>query len=76
MVRTQVYLSEQEAKELKRYSKELDRSQSELIREAIDFWVENQSKIESRKHLLSAAGMWKDHEDLSNLRESWDRKRD
>lgn len=77
MVRTQIYLSEQEVESLKEFSKSLDRTQSELIREAIDFWIENQKKLEARKHLFAIAGMWRDHDiDPRELRKSWDRKRD
>ncbi len=67
MIRTQVYITEQERKQLGKLSRQSGKSQSELIREAIDFFCQSFSS-ENRLNLLrSARGIWKDRTDLSDF---------
>lgn len=76
MWRTQVYLTEDEREGLRRLAKSTDRSQSELIREAVDRLLESADEDRRRKVVEEAAGMWRDRTDLPDfqaLRRSWDR---
>jgi len=76
MVRTQLYLTEKERDELALLAKATGKSQSALIREAVDRLIE-QSGAERREAVLErAAGMWVDRDDLPDfrtLRDQWDR---
>ncbi len=77
MIRTQIYLTEQERDALKRLSAESGKRQSELIREAIDGLIVKYSKTHRQAILERTAGIWKDRKDLPNfseLRSDWDRK--
>ena len=76
MVRTQVYLTEQEREELAALAEATGKKQSELIRQAVDRLIE-QSVAKRRDAVLQrAAGMWKDRDDLPDftaVRAEWDR---
>lgn len=76
MVRTQVYLTDEERSELAALAEATGKKQSELIREAVDRLIE-QSAAKRRDTVLDrAAGMWKDRDDLPDfraLRVGWDR---
>ncbi len=76
MIRTQIYLTERQRDEMAALAKGTGKKQSELIREAVDLFI-NQAGPEQRKALLSqAAGIWKDRKDLPDfkaLRTEWDR---
>jgi chromosome segregation and condensation protein ScpB len=76
MIRTQIYLTEQQRNELSTLAKAFGKKQSELIREAIDKLIYQAGK-NHRKHVLSeAAGIWKDRTDLPDfllIRSEWDR---
>lgn len=78
MVRTQIYLTEEERDGLGVIAKSTGKKQSELIREAVDRFL-GQSKGPRREAILNeAAGMWKDRSDLPDFRaarRSWDRGR-
>jgi len=77
MIRTQIYLTEQERDALKALSDERGKNQSELIREAIDSLIAKFSKTQRQYALERVAGMWKDRDDLpdfSKIRSGWDRK--
>lgn len=60
MLRTQVYLSDSQDQGLKRLARSTGRSQSALIREAIDKLIAEQPAEDWKACLLSAAGMWAD----------------
>ncbi|MBN1654152.1 MAG: CopG family transcriptional regulator [Deltaproteobacteria bacterium] len=67
MFRTQVYLTEDERKRLRERAKRLGRSQSELLREAVDQYLDRDSDSETRKAFEDVIGMWKDRSDLDDL---------
>ena len=78
MVRTQIYLSEEEQAALEKMSEESGKSKSEIIRAAIDAYIVRSGGAHRRAVLARAAGLWKDHPnppDLAELRRSWDRRR-
>ena len=60
MIRTQIYLTEQEHTELRRLSRQLKQNQNELIRQAIDHFIEKSQQQNKNKILQAAAGLWSD----------------
>jgi len=77
MVRTQIYITEEEQKELRLIAQKTGARQSEIIRQAIDHFIA-QYQYRNRKQLLrQAKGIWKNRGDLPNfeqLRGEWDRE--
>lgn len=76
MVRTQIYLTEEERDGLSKLSIESGKKQSELIRDAIDWLIARLSKGRQQAILDKAAGLWKDRKDMPDtaaLRAEWDR---
>lgn len=76
MVRTQIYLTEEERSALSSISGQLGKKQSELIREAVDDLIARHSERRRQEVLDRTAGMWKDRSDLPDFRElrkNWDR---
>jgi len=76
MVRTQIYLTEEEKFALGAISRQEGKRQSELIREAVDELIARYSESRRREILEKAAGIWKDRDDLpdfAGLRKEWDR---
>jgi len=76
MVRTQIYLTEEERTGLGALVEATGKKQAELIREAIDRLLDTVSDRRRASVLNSAAGMWRDRTDLPDLkatRQSWDR---
>lgn len=76
MFRTQVYLTENERKMLIILSKETGQHQSELIREAIDLFINRKFSSKRKKRKSLAAGLWSDRGDLPDigtLRKEFDR---
>lgn len=71
MIRTQIYLTKKERDELSAIAKVKGRPQSELIREAIDTFIESHQLAKRNKlEVLQAAhGMWADRKDLSDFNE-------
>jgi len=76
MLRTQIYLTREERAGLGRVARATGKRQSELIRDAIDRFLDT-SAIRRRDEVLrEAAGLWKGRTDLPGLdlgRRSWDR---
>ena len=68
MSATQVNLSEEELRALKSVSRRLERTEEELVHEAIIRFLEEQ-KEDWRSKLRRAHGIWKDRDDLPDLRE-------
>ena len=78
MIRSQIYLTEEERQCLSVFSQETGRSQSDLIREAIDQYIEWQyQQKKTFTHCLHATkGLWKSKKDLvplDELRTEWER---
>jgi metal-responsive CopG/Arc/MetJ family transcriptional regulator len=76
MNRTQIYLTEDEQGALRSLSAASGRSQSELIREAIDRFLAETRPQSQRAALMAAAGLWRDRTDLpdlADLRAEWER---
>lgn len=66
MVRTQIYLTDAERRALQALSHRTGKSQSELIREAVDQMLARSGP--DRKLLLrEARGLWKDRDDLPDF---------
>lgn len=76
MIRTQVYITEQEKKALAQLSKQTGQSQSELIRQGIDLLCQSIKSKSNRAQLItSTSGAWKDNDfDFTTLRKESDRK--
>lgn len=75
MIRTQIYITEEEQKALEKLSKERNTTKSNIIREAIDQYVADMTLEEKKKNLDAAFGMWKDRvdtPDVNELRKDWD----
>ena len=78
MIRTQVYLTEHERTALASLTRQTGKSQSELIRQAIDFFCESQGKENRAAILQSVRGMWEKRDDLpdfSAMRQELDRSK-
>ena len=76
MVRTQIYLTERQRKELAAIAKTAGKKQSELIREAVDRLIDQLGRGRREAVLREAAGIWKNRKDLPDfkaVRAEWDR---
>lgn len=77
MTRTQIYLTDAEQRALRALSRATGKTQSELIRSAIDRFVAGFDEEAKRKALLAAAGIWKrraDLPDFGSIRREADRR--
>lgn len=77
MIRTQIYLTEQERDALGQLAAETGRPQSELIRDAVDQFISLTSKAHREAVLGRTVGLWKNRTDLPDfaaLRRQWDRE--
>ena len=78
MERTQIYLTEEERRALKTLATRLDRSQSALIREAIDRYLDRYQEGNRLDLLRQGRGLWADREglpDFEAVRQELDRIR-
>ena len=76
MVRTQIYLTEDQHSRLSVLSTQYGKKQSELIRQALDRYLVQFNDAHRQAVLDRAVGMWKHRKDLPDfvaLRRSWDR---
>lgn len=76
MVRTQIYLTEEERDGLDALAKSTGKKQSELIREAVDRFLDLRKGNHRAAVLNEVAGMWSNRSDLPDFgaaRRSWDR---
>ena len=76
MVRTQIYLTEGQRAEIAAIANRSGKRQSEVIREALDRFIEQTSRHRREAVLREAAGIWRgrsDLPDLDALRSEWDR---
>ncbi|HRR35146.1 MAG TPA: ribbon-helix-helix domain-containing protein [Kiritimatiellia bacterium] len=78
MVRTQIYLTEQDREGLATLSKATGMKLSELIREAVNGLLAQSSRHRRDAVLDAAAGLWKNRDDLpdfASTRAAWDRSK-
>jgi hypothetical protein len=68
MIRTQIYLSQTEKSALAQLSRQTGKSQSALIREAIDALISRQLPQDRLQLLQQARGMWQDRTDLPDFK--------
>lgn len=69
MIRTQIYLTEEENSAIASLSKALGHGKSELIRQAIDEFIDRRDTSNRLKKLRAARGMWAEREDLPDVRQ-------
>lgn len=67
MIRTQIYLTEQEQTALKALTRQTGKSQSELIRDAVDRLLAQFDSRSRLDKLRAARGMWKNRDDLADF---------
>ena len=67
MIRTQIYLTEDQREEIADIAKIEGKRQSELIREAIDRYIDEFKRNRRDIILEKAFGMWKDRTDLPDF---------
>lgn len=67
MIRTQIYLTEQQRFALNKLSSKSGKKQSELIREAVDTLIFKLDRKNRQAVLDRIAGIWKDRTDLPDI---------
>jgi predicted DNA-binding protein len=67
MVRTQIYLTEEQKRQLDRLAGSSGRKQSEMIREAIDGYLADRDPKDWKEAFEAVRGMWADRDDLDEL---------
>lgn len=76
MVRTQIYLTEAERQALRSLSRRTGRTQSQLVREAVDRFIAQAERVDRRSLLKQMRGLWQKRDDLLDLgalRQEFDR---
>jgi hypothetical protein len=65
--RTQIYLTDKEMKAVRSIARRLGRTQSEVIRTALDRFLERENTSSRIDLLRSGRGLWKDRRDLPDF---------
>ena len=75
MIRTQIYLTERQQQGINHLAHRTGRKQSEIIRQAIDEFLERAGPTDKLNRLRRAKGLWKNRKqlDLRALRGEFDR---
>ena len=76
MIRTQIYLTDKQRAKLAVIAENMGKKQSEIIREAIDRFIDQTGRNRKNTALKEAAGIWKNRDDLPDfraIRSEWDR---
>lgn len=76
MVRMQIYLTEKQRAALRNLARQTGKKQSELIRRAIDDFIDRYQPRDRLAIMEQAWGIWKDRDDLPDfqaLRREFDR---
>jgi Arc/MetJ-type ribon-helix-helix transcriptional regulator len=68
MVRTQIYLTENQRDELASIGKTVGKKQSELIRDAVDLLIDQAGSGRRESVLRETAGIWKNRKDLPDFK--------
>lgn len=79
MIRTQVYLTEEEKKGLEAAARAQGLSQSDLIRKAVDALLSQSGDVDKGAVLDEIAGIWADRDDapdVRDLRTAWRGRRE
>jgi predicted DNA-binding protein len=78
MVRTQIYLTEEQQRHLERLADISGRRKSDLIREALDGYLAERQPKDWKEALEAVRGVWADREDLDDfvrdLRAGWEKR--
>jgi hypothetical protein len=67
VVRTQIYLTDEEQQGLRALSRKIGLSQSDLIRQAVDSLLTTHHELDRTALLRQARGVWRDREDLPDF---------
>ena len=67
MIRTQIYLTKSTSETITRLSHALQQGKSELIRSAIDEFIERRETKNKLKKLRAARGMWTHRTDIPSV---------
>ena len=67
MVRTQIYLTETQKRQLEQLAARSGRKQSEMMRDAIDGYLAKEQPQDWRAAFEAVRGMWADRDDLDDL---------
>ena len=78
MVRTQIYLTDEQKRRLQRLASASGQKRSEIIREAIDAYLARQERTGWQQAFETLRGMWAGRDDLDgfvrDLRSEWERR--